>query len=711
MQWTNKEETIVKKWLNKHEKDSAYDRKEIIKLLPNRNWNQIDHRIRSWGLRTPPAYNGKPIDIQSITNEFQEKKESTVVKGQLKEAIKEIVILKKNNEAIVDLQKNYSVYNIKPTKAGIKDAVVILQASDWHLDEVITMAQTNGLNEFNLEIAKQRVNNLAISAVKVINDNWGKVFNIREIVIQLGGDFIGGNIHEELMESNSIDVMSAMIEAQSMIASMLHYIQEHVNVKITCVCNVGNHCVSEDTEILTNNGFVLAKDITKKNIVASFQKENGKIEYSKPKAIEKFSQNGGIEIKSTHKNELVTPDHNLVIKGKFVKANKFDIGDRGDFRYSGNTHNKKQPYTDDELKLITWVVTDGTLVDSSKYAKYSDKSIKKRVQFKLSKQRKIESLTSLLDGMNIKYTIHKATLSLSNILQPFLIRIYGDEARQIFKLLNNKKQFPKDFSKLNKKQILTVINTIGETDGTFRKKHIEWSSVEKANIDIIQIACITNNINFSFQDKPLISGFKGREMIYVAYIYPNGFKELRNQKVRSKFIDKSLNYVGIQTNNGTLITRRDGKIGFTGNSRITKKPRISTEAGNNLETYMYANLQKHNQSINFIINDSYHKYLDILGFKCRFHHGHAIRYGGGIGGIFIPANKKISQWNKAKTVDYDFFCHFHQCKDGGNFMCNGSLVGYNSFAIKIGADFETPKQMISLITENRGIITSWKLNV
>jgi len=75
MQWTNKEETIVKKWLNKHEKDSAYDRKEIIKLLPNRNWNQIDHRIRSWGLRTPPAYNGKPIDIQSITNEFQEKKE------------------------------------------------------------------------------------------------------------------------------------------------------------------------------------------------------------------------------------------------------------------------------------------------------------------------------------------------------------------------------------------------------------------------------------------------------------------------------------------------------------------------------------------------------------------------------------------------------------------------------------------------------------
>ena len=44
-------------------------------------------------------------------------------------------------------------------------------------------------------------------------------------------------------------------------------------------------------------------------------------------------------------------------------------------------------------------------------------------------------------------------------------------------------------------------------------------------------------------------------------------------------------------------------------------------------------------------------------------------------------------------------------------MCNGSLVGYNSFAIKIGADFETPKQMMCLITKDRGIITTWKINV
>ena len=114
-------------------------------------------------------------------------------------------------------------------------------------------------------------------------------------------------------------------------------------------------------------------------------------------------------------------------------------------------------------------------------------------------------------------------------------------------------------------------------------------------------------------------------------------------------------------------------------SRITEKQRSSTEFGNSLETYMYRNLEKHfsgNKRIKFIINDSYLTYVDVLGWRCRFSHGHALRFAGGIGGLFIPAYKAISQWNKSKPADYDFFGHFHQIKDGGNkFICNGSLIG------------------------------------
>lgn len=141
-------------------------------------------------------------------------------------------------------------------------------------------------------------------------------------------------------------------------------------------------------------------------------------------------------------------------------------------------------------------------------------------------------------------------------------------------------------------------------------------------------------------------------------------------------------------------------------SRITEKQRSSTEFGNSLETYMYRNLEKYfsgNKRIKFIINDSYLTYIDVLGWKCRFSHGHALRFAGGIGGLFIPAYKAISQWNKSKYADFDFFGHFHQIKDGGNFVCNGSLIGYNAFAVKIKADYEKPKQAFVIIDQERGM--------
>jgi len=121
---------------------------------------------------------------------------------------------------------------------------------------------------------------------------------------------------------------------------------------------------------------------------------------------------------------------------------------------------------------------------------------------------------------------------------------------------------------------------------------------------------------------------------------------------------------------------------------------------------MYRQLRdyfENEKRIKFIINDSYLTYMDIYGYTARFHHGDSLKYGGGIGGIFIPAFKAISQWNKSMRADWDFFGHFHQLKDGGNFISNGSLIGYNAYAIRIKADYEKPKQAFVIIDEQRGL--------
>ena len=139
--------------------------------------------------------------------------------------------------------------------------------------------------------------------------------------------------------------------------------------------------------------------------------------------------------------------------------------------------------------------------------------------------------------------------------------------------------------------------------------------------------------------------------------------------------------------------------------RITKKRRVSTEAGNSLEYFMYCNLADRyadNSRVTIIPSRGYHSYPDVYDMTIRFHHGHAIRYAGGVGGITIPVNKAIAQWNKARRADLDVFGHYHQHKDLGEWVCNGSLIGYNAFALSIKADYESPRQAFFLVDKMRG---------
>jgi hypothetical protein len=149
-------------------------------------------------------------------------------------------------------------------------------------------------------------------------------------------------------------------------------------------------------------------------------------------------------------------------------------------------------------------------------------------------------------------------------------------------------------------------------------------------------------------------------------------------------------------------------------ARTTKTTRFSAENGHSLEYLMFRHLAayfRHEPRVTFIIPEGMHSYLGVYDQTIRFQHGHSIKYGGGVGGIFIPAYKAIAQWNKGKRADLDVFGHFHQSKDGGNFLCNGSLIGYNGFALAIKADFEPPRQTLFLMDKRRGRTCTWPIIV
>lgn len=142
-------------------------------------------------------------------------------------------------------------------------------------------------------------------------------------------------------------------------------------------------------------------------------------------------------------------------------------------------------------------------------------------------------------------------------------------------------------------------------------------------------------------------------------------------------------------------------------SRITKRIHASTEWENSLEYALFwslARVYENEPRIRFHIEQSYLSVVNILGFPIRYHHGHAVNYGGGIGGLHIPLRKAIQNWNQNERAVYDVMGHYHNFMEftTPKYMVNGSLIGYSAYAERVKAVAEPAIQGFFLIHKKYG---------
>ena len=141
--------------------------------------------------------------------------------------------------------------------------------------------------------------------------------------------------------------------------------------------------------------------------------------------------------------------------------------------------------------------------------------------------------------------------------------------------------------------------------------------------------------------------------------------------------------------------------------RTTQKMRIKTSTRNSYEWLLYKTLEKfyaNNKRVAFQVGEGYHNNQTILGRKVRFHHGDGLRYNGGVGGITIPVNKAIAQWDKVEQVDFDIFGHYHQFLwNYPKWVCCGSLMGYSEYSLSIKSEFQHPTQTFIVLDRKFGV--------
>lgn len=159
-----------------------------------------------------------------VSNEDRLKERIRLLESQVRNLRKEFLteeevrrtIFEISGANLVGTQPDWCVTSNSKSSPGVP----MLLMSDWHWAEVVDPKQINGVNEFNMEIARARVERMVKNTIDVcfhhmVNPDYPG------IVLGLAGDLIGGDIHEELMATNEVEVMPTILDLLDVLISVV----------------------------------------------------------------------------------------------------------------------------------------------------------------------------------------------------------------------------------------------------------------------------------------------------------------------------------------------------------------------------------------------------------------------------------------------------------------------------------------------------------
>ena len=179
----------------------------------------------------------------------------------------------------------------------------VLMLSDIHYGEKIDRDQTGGVNEFNAKIAEARIKRLALTTVDLCENHMGRAgVKYPGLVLCLGGDLIGGDIHDELMATNDRTPQQSVNELTDILAATITTLVNYFG-RIFVISVVGNH--GRSTKKLHNKGRVFTNfDWVISCNLERYFREDKRVQFMIPNEADAYFQVFGTRFLLTHGDSL-----------------------------------------------------------------------------------------------------------------------------------------------------------------------------------------------------------------------------------------------------------------------------------------------------------------------------------------------------------------------------------------------------------------------
>jgi len=324
---------------------------------------------------------------------------------------------------------------------------------------------------------------------------------------------------------------------------------------------VGFQCLSEDTKILSQDGWKFYNEVKKGDIIYTFNVKNRKLEKKLVDTVFNREYEGEMyNLKNRSQNQLISPRHRVV--RQVFNSDKYILEPIEDvlklkspcsIPVSGENINTDVNVADEQLRLLAWTLSEGSI----------EKDGGRRVSIYQSQEANPENyqeIVGLLDGFGLDYTATPQT-SLGTCTH---IRLSPTSSKVMHVWLGSqKKEFPSFLFNLSKRQANIFLETYIKGDGWKEKYRNRITTTNKEFLGALQAIAVLAGYNFVTREREP-QGIS-KKMQYIMTL-----TEAKHDYIQK--IEK-IDYKGIiwsvHTENETVIAQRNGQVFVTGNTPFT----------------------------------------------------------------------------------------------------------------------------------------------
>ena len=373
-----------------------------------------------------------------------------------------------------------------------------------------------------------------------------------------------------------------------------------------------HNCYSDDTEILTENGWKLFKDLDPSEKVMTLNKETMTMEYNSPTDYQKFFVDDYMYHFCTQGVDmLVTGDHNMITRSSSInKIQKisaeeiynnpskyyyyetlksgytYDTGIEDDIIIPEVKDSKGRPMTNNHqnggekrIKAEDWFSFLGWYISEGSCFKTPSNYIVDISQYETIHSQFCDEIKSLIKRMGFNYYATKTDIKIhSKQLYMFIKSIFGD-------VKCDKKFIPRDYLNYSRKCLYKLFDSLMKGDGYLDGTGYNTSSIQMAN-DFCELLL---KIGKCGTIRRKSEEFKGTYDVHICKNTNPAFGDNYTKKINCEKVRYSGYVYDLTVPNHIIYVRRNGKCCW-GSNCFGMKQNIWDKYRNVLGIWMYQTL-------------------------------------------------------------------------------------------------------------------------